>query len=156
MLFLGADDKLVNCLHRIAPRLKSQGTIYYGDVYMSGKNKVYDGRFNATKLACKNICQQAIFYPRAVFQGRKHNLKYPVLADWALNLECWAEFHFQYIPHLVSIYNDTGNSARCSDPEFQRDKERLVKQNLSRALQIERWKNFALSCASRVLHAFRA
>ena len=34
LYFLGADDILLNCLHRVVPALTDAHTIYYGDVYM--------------------------------------------------------------------------------------------------------------------------
>lgn len=134
--FMGSDDLFVNCLHKVAPRLRSQQTIYYGDVYMVTKNKVYDGRFSAEKLAIKNICHQAIFYPRQVFEHLEFDLRYPVLADWALNLQCWNKFRFKYLPILISIFNDRGASGATKDLHFTQDKDALVRHHLGSILSI--------------------
>jgi cellulose synthase/poly-beta-1,6-N-acetylglucosamine synthase-like glycosyltransferase len=66
--FLGCDDLLVNNLRDIAPLFSNRDVLYYGDVYMGHRHRLFDGAFNGFKLVVKNICQQAIFYPRSVFQ----------------------------------------------------------------------------------------
>jgi len=47
VLFLGADDLLVNSLRDIASHLTDERTVYYGDVYMPKRHRIYDGPFNA-------------------------------------------------------------------------------------------------------------
>lgn len=136
--FLGADDLLVNCLHKVAPKLRRKQTIYYGDAYLVTKNRVHDGRFNAEKLTIKNICHQAIFYPRQVFKRWEFDLRYPVLADYALNIQCWNEFRFKYIPVLISIYNNRGASSVIKDLQFERDRGALVRRCLGTDLFIYR------------------
>jgi len=89
--FLGTDDILVNCLDKVTGFLRSPKHIYYGDVYLPGKNKVYSGRFKWHTLVSKNINHQSIFYPRQVFDLYQYDLKYPVLADYELNLRIWGE-----------------------------------------------------------------
>ena len=67
ILFLGCDDTLSADLRAVAPLLIHANTIYYGDAYWRGRQRLYDGPFTAAKLARKNICHQAVFYPKAVF-----------------------------------------------------------------------------------------
>lgn len=126
--FLGADDILVNCLHKVARNLYSARTIYYGDVYLPGKNKVYSGKFNWHTLVSKNINHQSIFYPRQVFEHYRFDLQYPILSDYDLNLRIWGEgkFKFKYINELIAIHNATGISSYEKDNVFEANKPALI------------------------------
>lgn len=126
--FLGADDILVNCLHKVARNLKSSKTIYYGDVYLPSKNKVYSGRFKWHTLVSKNINHQSIFYPRQVFKRYQFDLQYPILSDYDLNLRLWGEgnFTFKYICELIAIHNGTGVSSQKADEIFLANKPELM------------------------------
>lgn len=108
ILFLGSDDTLSADLRTVAPLLIRADTIYYGDAYWRGRQRLYDGCFTTAKLARTNICHQAVFYPRTVFKKYAFNLRYSLQADWELNMRCFSdpEFRFQYIPVQVAIYND--------------------------------------------------
>lgn len=126
--FMGADDILVNCLHKVATQLKSPKIIYYGDVYLPEKNKVYSGSFKWHTLVTKNINHQSIFYPRQVFDQYKFDLKYPILADYDLNIRIWGDrkFKFKYVPILVALHNAKGVSSYKTDEAFQADKPSLI------------------------------
>ncbi|HVI72661.1 MAG TPA: glycosyltransferase family 2 protein, partial [Pyrinomonadaceae bacterium] len=105
--FLGCDDLLVNNLRDIAPLFRNRDVLYYGDVYMIHRHRLYDGAFNGCKLVVRNICQQAIFYPRAVFEKYRFDTRYQTLADYHLNMSCYADpnLSLTYVPELVAIYN---------------------------------------------------
>ncbi|MEW6718189.1 MAG: glycosyltransferase family 2 protein [Chloroflexota bacterium] len=129
LYFLGADDVLVNILHRVVPCLRKINTVYYGDVYWPNQNRVYDGKFQWNKLMNKNICHQAIFYPREVFIYYRYDLAYFTCADYALNLRLWGDrrFKFEYIPLLICIFQDRAGKSRLEmDKKFQKDKEYIV------------------------------
>jgi glycosyltransferase involved in cell wall biosynthesis len=134
--FLGADDILVNCLHHVVPHLTNPRHVYYGDVYLPGKNKVYSGRFNVHTLISKNINHQSIFYPRRVFERYRYNLNYKILADYELNIRCWGEghFRFKYLPVLVCVHHDDGCSFHKHDVAFHKDKPDLIGQYFSRQI----------------------
>ena len=133
--FLGADDVLEDCLCLMARHLRNDHHIFYGDVFFVKKNKVYDGRFDSRKLMFKNICQQAIFYPRSVFQKYEFNVRYSMLADYDLNIRCWGdrELKFKYVPILVCTYAG-GESLDRTDNAFWQDKPTLDKQYFSKSL----------------------
>jgi glycosyltransferase involved in cell wall biosynthesis len=133
ILFVGADDELVAKLADIAPLLTDDHTIYYGNVYMPRRQVTYDGAFSAYKIMFKNICQQAIFYPRRVFELHSFDTRYPLWADHALNMACYGDrrFRFRYIEKLVCLYNDyTGLSAHTEDAQFLADRESLIRAHL--------------------------
>jgi len=128
--FIGTDDKLFMHLNDIRDRLQHSDTIYYGDVRVMSSGKRYAGRFTCSMLARKNICHQAIFYPKAVFYKHCYNTRYTLLADWVLNMACWHDpaFRFEYMNCCISRYNDLdGQSARNIDVMFQQDYTRLLR-----------------------------
>jgi glycosyltransferase involved in cell wall biosynthesis len=137
LLFLGADDLLVNSLRDIAPHLTNEQTVYYGDVYMPKRGHIYDGPFNAYKIMLKNICQQAIFYPRSAFESYCFDTRYKLWADHAFNIACYGDkrFRFTYIGKLVCLYNDySGATANAEDAKFQADRESLIRAHFPRTL----------------------
>ena len=67
--FLGADVQLRNVLHRVADHLVDPADVYYGDVYRISAGERYAGPFRGSRLARTNISQQAIFYPRRIFEN---------------------------------------------------------------------------------------
>ncbi len=128
--FLGADDYLLDGFKSAANYLKDEKTIYYGNVYRPAIDRIYDGKFSAYKLACRNICHQSIFYPKCVWERYAYNLKYPGFADYDLNLRCFinAEIKFEYIPATIAVYSDEGGiSATQVDVTFEKDKLLLIK-----------------------------
>lgn len=137
VLFLGADDVLVGSLAEIAPLLSDPNTVYYGDVYMPRRGAIYDGAFSAYKIMFKNICQQAIFYPRRVFEFHAFDTQYRLWADHVFNIVCYGDrrFRFRYIEKLICVYNDyTGASAHTEDRKFLADREALIRAHLPRWL----------------------
>ena len=131
--FLGAGDLLFNVLHTLVPKFSDPKTIYYGNVFKLDEQKIYDGKFSPFKLAVKNICHQAVFYPRIVFEKYTYNLKYKIQSDHDLNMRCYGdkEIKFKYIPVTVGIYEGDGLSALTLDYPFFEDKLAIVKNNFS-------------------------
>jgi len=129
--FLGCDDLLVNDLLSFVPLFRQRAELYYGDVYLIHQHRLYDGAFNGFKLVVKNICQQAIFYPRGVFEKHRFDTRYQTLADHHLNMRCYADpdFSLTYVPELVAMYNDaSGASSGRVDDALRKDRNRLARQ----------------------------
>ncbi|WP_295668026.1 glycosyltransferase, partial [uncultured Mucilaginibacter sp.] len=133
VIFLGADDLLLNGFNEMLALLKDSNTIYYGNLMYYGRKfaKKYDDYY-LTKL---NICQQAIFYPRSVFAKYNFNLKYRVYADYHLNLRCWADpqFNFFHAEHLISSFSDGGFSSYEKDFVFEQERDMLFKTYLKKS-----------------------
>jgi hypothetical protein len=111
----------------------------YGDVRQKHSGRVYNGAFSRFDLAVRNICQQAILYPREVFEQRRFDTRYRLFADYAFNMELFASrrVRFQYRPVLVSVYDDTGASTRHDvDPVFLSDRHRLVRSQFGLPIYI--------------------
>lgn len=152
ILFVGADDVLVADLAQIAPLLAKRNTIYYGDVYMTGRGKRYDGAFSGYKLMFNNICQQAIFYPRSVFESHSFDTRYRLWADHVFNIVCFGDrrFRFEYIDKLICVYNDaSGASANAEDAKFLADREALIRRHFPATLFLAFWLRMRASRTKR-------
>jgi len=132
LYFLGADDFLFNVLDKISSDLTEDFKICYGNVLKKTHNVIYDGKFNLYKIFKRNICHQAIFYPRNVLILKGNfNTRYNTVADYELNLRCWADkrMFFEYCPLLIAYYCDDGLSSQIKDETFEKDKAIIIKNN---------------------------
>jgi len=80
-----------------------------------------------------NICHQAIFYPRRVFELHRFDTRYRLWADHALNIACYGDkrLRFAYIGKLVCLFNDhSGATAYATDARFEADRESLIRAHL--------------------------
>ena len=113
LYFLGAGDTLrPGALAAVAARLPADDrAMVYGDVEWLGRR--YDGPFTPAKLYANNICHQAIFYGRDVFDlvGR-YDLRFKMCSDWDLNFRCFADRRVgkRYVPVIVADYEPGGLS----------------------------------------------
>ena len=128
LYFLGADDRLhdPHVLERASQFFHRHPDrhLVYGDVIMRSDSRRYDGGFDLNKLLHqRNICHQAIFYRRTVFDKvERYNLHYRIWADWDLNIRCFQhpELLHQHLDLVVADYNDTSGVSMAEDPEFRK------------------------------------
>ncbi len=130
--FLGSDDSLLDdhVLAGIAEKIdQTKAKVIYGNVIMRGSNQyvtdgyIHAGEFNLEKILYQNICHQAIFYARDVFENLgRYNLKYPVFADYDFNLRAFAKYEFVYADMLIANFKVGGISTVVTDNEFERDR----------------------------------
>jgi glycosyltransferase involved in cell wall biosynthesis len=140
LYFLGAGDRLLPAvLEAVAAEIRklpclgksARATLLYGNVDWTGYGRPYDGRFNRFKLLHRNICHQAIFYQRSVFERLGYyNTKYPSLADWEFNIRCFNDqsVHKCYIPLRIADYEGGGKSYTMPDLAFLADFRRIIRQ----------------------------
>lgn len=139
LLFLGAGDILLpGVLGRVAGVLpEDDSSLVYGDVLWEGR--VYDGEFDKIRLCDRNICHQAIFYGRDIFEivGR-YDLRYPLLADWALNIRCFGSPRVacRYVPVTVAVY-EAGGASDTRDIAFEADWKSILLSGLGRRAYLE-------------------
>jgi len=128
--FLGSDDRLfqTTTLTELFGDVDEPGhAVIYGNVKVSGgdmkwarEGAVYDGAFTFEKLLQRNICHQAMFYPRSlVLRAGLYNPSYKVTADWDYNLRAFSLAPFQYKNVTVAYYNTTGLSGMRPDIGFK-------------------------------------
>lgn len=128
LYFLGSDDKLYSddILSRI---FKSHAIlsedVLYGNVHSTRFNGIYDGEFTPDKLLEQNICHQAIFLKRSVFDTIGYfDVRYKAHADWDHNIRWFlsGKLSKRYLDLVIAEYADGGFSSENPDPEFLKDK----------------------------------
>jgi glycosyltransferase involved in cell wall biosynthesis len=164
LYFLGAGDRLLpGVLEAMAAEIRklpcqgqtSRPTLLYGNVEWSSYSQPYDGRFNRSKLLRRNICHQAIFYQRSVFERLGfYNTKYLSLADWEFNIRCFNDrgIRKRYIPLRIADYEGGGKSATTPDPAFWAELLRLSQGSLN----AEQERNLALALDEAVWRSYQA
>lgn len=127
--FLGADDRLAD--KDVLSRVFSEppdSRLLYGDVRWGATGRLYDGAFTPTKLFRANICQQAVFYHRELFETLGgFDLGYPLWADWVFNMQAFGhrKTRPRYLDTPVADYGTQGLSAGAADEHFLRDREQI-------------------------------
>ena len=148
LYFLGAGDRLrPGALEQIAEtisdlrarRKTDRPLLLYGNVMWTGHG-VYDGRFSRFKLLRHNICHQAIFYERTIFDRfGPFNTAYRTCADYELNLRCFGSNKIRkiYLDAVIADYEGGGVSAGASsDPRFCGDFEKLIEKHLGKQFRL--------------------
>ena len=120
--FMGSDDSLYDdrVLESIAlVGATEKADVLYGDVVLASSGKRYAGEFSLHRLLfSENICHQAVFYKRSIFNRIGHyNLDYKIWADWDFNIRCFkhTEFVINYLDIVVALYNDQSGVSSKED-----------------------------------------
>lgn len=129
--FLGSDDVMYdeNVFQQIFKECnKSNADVVYGNVLskrLNGLSGIYDGEFTNDKLFEKNICHQAIFMKKIVFNKIGYfNIKYKAHSDWDHNMRWFLsdQISKKHVDIIVSKYSDDGFSSTYGDTIFEKDK----------------------------------
>lgn len=135
VIFMNAGDTFYNpsTLSEVVKYMRKRG-LYYGNAlfFSSSQKWVYRKKANMLSLTRKNICHQTIFYPVDFFRmGNKYDLRYSILADWALNLKAYHLFPFYHVDRIVCCFDTSGISFSSKrDSTFLKEFPLLLKQNL--------------------------
>jgi glycosyltransferase involved in cell wall biosynthesis len=127
--FIGADD-LMLVSNQVLEGVLINEEVYYGDVIFSTNKQRYNGEFSTKVLVVKNICHQAIFYPRKILLENIFNVKYQMMGDYELNLRLWNQVKYNYISNDIAIYSNTGLSTMLYDKEFKKNFLNIIFKNL--------------------------
>jgi glycosyltransferase involved in cell wall biosynthesis len=143
-LVLGSDDRLhaADTLERVAAHLQAAGDalMVYGDVRMMAANQTgvpaggrFAGPMPLQRWFVANVCQQAIFYRRTLFDTLGgFDLRYRLYADWAFNLRAAFIAPPHWVDVIVSDYAATGMSASASDAVFIAEMPELIRSEFAR------------------------
>ena len=140
--FLGADDSFY--YDSVLDDIFNQEDIpdfdiIYGNVQWGSAAREYDGPFTKLDLLRKNICHQAIFTRKSVFDKiGKFDTNYKIVADWVFNMK-W--FNMKYIRHryinkIIARYGGEGNSSNNDDSYFLQNKDSLIETHFPEGYQI--------------------
>jgi glycosyltransferase involved in cell wall biosynthesis len=130
--FLGSDDVFFSddVLEKIFNKEENiSQDVLYGNVKWGETDRIYDGKFSLLKLLNNNICHQAIFFKRSIFNELgKFEIKYKVLADWYFNVIWFSNdlIKRKYLDVIIAKYNIYGRSSKNKDLELMKDKELII------------------------------
>lgn len=133
LYFIGAGDGLrEGVLQKVNESvLPDAPAIVYGDAYVVQDQLYYGGDYYDSLIEKQNICHQAIFYNRKVFQlTGNYELRYKIFADWALNLKCFGDHRIEkrYIKVIIADFEGGGLSSTTDDPAFDKDFPSLLRK----------------------------
>ena len=131
--FLGSDDCVTEHFTKILSILKCDteySSVHVFPVRMLSDRRTVNINSSLFYFIFRNVCHQGVVYPKKVFDEVLYSLKYPALADWALNIELFDLFRFHRDFDEISVYNDiTGLSKSIKDLSFVNDKSLLFKRH---------------------------
>ncbi len=135
LYFLGAGDRMrANVLRKIEKLMPDKPLAFvYGNVYWMDQAIIYSGEFDRSRLKTQNICHQAIFYERAIFDVMgKFELKFKVLADYVFNIKCFGDDRIdkRYIDYVIASFEGGGLSAKQKDLDLSNEHAQLIKNYL--------------------------
>jgi len=133
IFFLGSDDVFFDdgVLERIFSKDYNNEEIIYGNVKYLHSGVIYDGPFDHEKISTKNICHQALFVRKAVFEKiGLFNTKYKMSADFEFNTR-WMGMNLPslYIDETIVVYNEKGLSGRVWDQVLYFDFDNILIDN---------------------------
>ncbi|WP_207535785.1 glycosyltransferase family 2 protein [Desertivirga arenae] len=126
ILFLGADDELLDGFSDMAARLKEPHSIYYGNVIFKGMK--CSGFMDPYRMVKTGMSHQSMFYSSSIFRSHRYDLNYKISADSILNMECWSDKSIKwfYEDFIIAKFNHTGISSQMYDQLLKKNMSRLV------------------------------
>lgn len=150
VFILGGGDRLRDgALSRVARLLPDAPSFAYGDAYLERHGVMMGGVIRKTDFIRTNICQQAIFYERTVFEMLGgFDLKYNVFADWAFNMKCFADARLRkvYLGLVVADFEGWGISDTQADAHFVEDFPTLIRKYVG-ASHYARYRIYLARCS---------
>jgi glycosyltransferase involved in cell wall biosynthesis len=117
LYFLGSDDHLFDneVLNDVDAFIhKNSCDVVYGKVVSTRFGGAYGEAFDTEKMLVENICHQAIFFNKHVFEKTgKFDLRYKAQSDWDHNMRWFfsSQIKHVYFDHVIAVYNDGGLSS---------------------------------------------
>lgn len=146
--FLGSDDYLADStvLSDLHQYFESDLDVFYGDIFDNHRQLVYDGPFDEKKIRSYNLCHQAVFINRNVFDRiGLFDPAYDSFSDWDHNMR-WMldrDIKKRYVDRVIAVYGGCGHSHHNPDRIFERDRLHKYlqygKKHLSAADFISTW-----------------
>lgn len=126
---LGADDRVYDpdVLKDVSART-ADVDVLYGDVVSPRWEGRYNGESDALKIGDCNICHQALFVRRSLYARLGgFDPRYPVLADWHLNMRWFfdSSVQHQWVDRVIAHYGDRGLSSTQSGDGFLEEKAEM-------------------------------
>lgn len=127
--FLNSGDWLYDrlTLEKAFEQINGQSDIYYGDMMQVNGNEnpndnddrkhnlnpiVYPDELGFLFFPYNNICHQAAFYRRSLFDGNPYDESFSIVSDWAMNLNLlFKGATFKHLNQFIVYYDNCGRSS---------------------------------------------
>lgn len=117
--FLNSGDWLYNStsLEKALAQIDGKYDIYYGDMVQvndGGKlNPIrYPDELGFLFFPYNNICHQATFYKRSLFENNPYDESFSIVSDWAMNLKLMFNgATFKHLNQFIVYYDNQGRSS---------------------------------------------
>lgn len=125
LYFLGSDDHFYDphVLQHVFNFVDATDLdIVYGDVFSELHHSRYAGVFNYETLTRQNICHQALFFKRRIFDiTGLFKLKYKTAADWDHNITWFlnSKIKHGYVHLIIAFFAKGGHSHLYEDYPFE-------------------------------------
>lgn len=130
--FLNSGDCLIE---NILQKILFDGTGYiYGDIKFIGgkKNRIEraPNKVDLVFLLTKSLPHQACFIHHKLFEDKKYDTNYKIVADWIHSIQCiiFNECSYKHIPYAIAEYDPNGVSSDYTESQHERLK--WLKNNL--------------------------
>lgn len=130
--FLNSGDCLIE---NILQEIPFDGTGYiFGDIKFIGgkKNRIEKApnKVDLVFLLTKSLPHQACFIHHKLFEDKKYDTNYKIVADWIHSMQCiiFNECSYKYIPYVIAEYDPNGVSSDYTESQHERLK--WLKNNL--------------------------
>jgi len=121
--FLNSGDWLYdnNTLENAFIQIDGMSDIYYGDMVQvnDGGNLnpiTYPDELGFFYFPYGNICHQATFYRRSLFDGNPYDESFSIVSDWAMNLKLlFSGATFKHLNQNIVYYDNMGRSSEANE-----------------------------------------
>ncbi len=153
LYFLGSDDYLAGneVLQEVTKEIQeTAGAVdfIYGNIISPTFAEKLNIVFSKEKLIEVNICHQAIFYRKNIFEDiGLYNLKYKLAADHEFNLRCYFndKIKTKHIDVTIAYYHDGGLSSKSYDKVFFKEYPYIIKAITKKEIPIMQLKKYSNS-----------
>jgi len=125
--FLNSGDWLYDnaVLDNAFDKIEGSYDIYYGDnIQVNNDNNLnpykYPDNLGFFFFPYNNICHQATFYRRTLFENNPYDESYSIVSDWAMNLKLLFEGRtFKHLNQFIVYYDNQGKSAVANNKHHE-------------------------------------
>ena len=142
--FLNSGDWLHDdtTLEKALSHINNQYDIYYGDMIQVDNGKIYNHISYSNELGFfffpyNNICHQATFYRRILFDNNPYDESFSIVSDWAMNMHLlFKGSTFKHIKQYIVYYDLSGISAG-GHPEQQVERAEAFNKYVPQQIRID-------------------
>ena len=142
--FLNSGDYLYNetTLEEAFAQIDGKYDIYYGDMIQvndGGKTNpiTYPNELGFLFFPYNNICHQATFYRRSLFDKNPYDESFSIVSDWAMNLKLLFEGRtFKHLDQFIVYYDNQGRSS-AADTRHHIDRTSAFEKYVPQQIKID-------------------